>query len=228
MRREYSVLVSLATVAVATIPEPLLYRLLIHRRARLWRKAGIVFVHVPKNGGTSMCASLFGRPLGHIPATAIMQFADARIRRLPSFAITRNPWARTLSAYRFARAGVTRDGARIQRPRQYGRGVFDSFPRFVHEWLPHQDLSHADPVFRPQCAYICHPDGSRAVSYVGRLENLTGVGQFIRSHGIAFYGMGCLNQTGAADDYRDHYSPEMRRLVGRVYARDIEEFGYTF
>ncbi|GAH07415.1 unnamed protein product, partial [marine sediment metagenome] len=58
--------------------------------------------HIPRNGGTSINNALYGRFMGHYTARDVRFWAPDLFGRLPSFAVTRNPWARLLSAYRFA------------------------------------------------------------------------------------------------------------------------------
>ena len=37
-----------------------------------------------------------------------------------------------------------------------------------------------------------------------------------------------INQTAKSYDYTDYYTPDMRDMVGAIYRRDIELFGYEF
>jgi hypothetical protein len=84
------------------IPEALIEARQIRRSKPYWDKAGIIFVHIPRCGSVSIGRALYGRPLGHYGWEKIKQTCPSLGTSIPSLAVTRNPWSRLFSAYKFA------------------------------------------------------------------------------------------------------------------------------
>jgi hypothetical protein len=212
------------------LPQALQRAILVKRRQRIWIDAGIVFVHIPKAAGTSVNEALYGRFMGHVHAWDIERWGSAKLKSLPSFSITRNPWDRLVSAYRFARRGRGIGGieAGVWRPQQYQDTRFESFDRFVREWLAKRDPAKLDPIFQPQWTFVCRPDGQLLPDHVGRLENLEPTLDFIRVTTGAPIEVEQSNRSGESTDYRDFYTPDLAEMVGGIYRQDIEIFGYSF
>ena len=119
---------------------------------------GVLFVHVPKTGGTSVARALYGtegvghRTVREVRAELGRQRADA----LFSFAVVRDPVDRAASAYRYLRAGGSNAldaafGARVL-------DEFSTFEAFVLGWLTPR-TSRVQVHFRPQADFVC--DGGR-------------------------------------------------------------------
>lgn len=213
------------------LPGGLQRALLIRRRARLWLGAGIVFVHVPKAAGTSINEALYGRFMGHPRAAEIRRWAPAAVNALPSFSVTRNPWDRLVSAWRFARAGAgvgETYRAGMKRPEQYRVPEFDTFERFVKEWLVPRDVTRIDGVFQPQWLFLCDRERNLLVDHVGRVEDLAPTLAFIRENTGRAVDLAQANRSGEAVDFRAFYTPELTKLIGNIYAADIDLFGYRF
>ena len=212
------------------LPQSFRFAVLARQRAPLWRKAGIVFVHVPKVAGTSINLALYGQWMGHARARDVQRWAPEEVKKLPRFAMTRNPWERLVSAYRFVTRGRGIGGgfqATPWRPERYHVPEFETFERFVTEWLVKSHI-WVDPVFQPQSSWICDPGGNILVDHVGRLEDLEPTLDFLRQHlGIA-PNIGEGNRSGERVDYKSFYTPELARLVGEVYYTDVAIFGYQF
>jgi len=69
---------------------------------------GVVMVHIPKAGGTSVATAVYGRNLGKIGSQhyAYSELAsDPELAALSSFTVVRNPYWRFLSAYNYLRGG---------------------------------------------------------------------------------------------------------------------------
>ena len=205
--------------------------LLVRRRSADWLRAGVVFIHVPKAAGTSVSEALYGRFLGHARAADVKRWGAANVVSLPFVAVTRNPWDRLVSAYRFAKRGAGLGGGNpgaVWRPEQYAAPEFGTFERFVSDWLAKRNPRDLDLIFQPQCQFVCDEIGNVIVDHLGRFENL--------SETYAFLGAGKRNvpmaresnRSGDPVDYRTFYTPQLVELAASIYREDVERFGYTF
>jgi hypothetical protein len=213
------------------LPGGLRRALLVRRRAEYWRRAGIVFIHVPKVAGTSMNEALYGRFMGHPRALDLKRWAPPDVKALPSFSLTRNPWDRLVSAYRFASAGQgvgESYRAGMWKPERYRVPEFESFERFVRDWLAPRDATKLDGVFQPQWLFLCDRRMNLLVDHVGRLEDLGPTYDFIARVLGSAPRIARANRSGDSADYRGFYTPELTKIVGDIYRRDAEMFGYEF
>jgi hypothetical protein len=212
-------------------PRQLQMRLLVRRRTPMWLNRGILFIHIPRAAGTSINQALYGRFMGHPKAAEIRRWGSAPLNALPSFAITRNPWERLVSSYRFARRGSGTGGAfeaGILRPDQYRGAEFDTFERFVKQWLLHQNRTSLDGIFQPQTTFVADADGQPLLDHVGCLNDLEPTLDFIE-HALGYRPeIPQGNRSGKRTDFRHFYTGELVELVGNFYARDVEAFGYSF
>jgi len=211
------------------IPERLRMAQLVLRRAHAWQKAGFIFVHVPKNGGTSINTALYGQFMGHCRVSDIERLRPDLLRKLPSLAVTRNPWARAYSAWNFARKGAEMtDGAQIRNAARYQNKEFESFERFVMEWLPGRDLGKEDYVFRPQVQFLLNRSGEIGVGHLGRIEDPASYDAYLSERMGRPIAIGHMNRSTDANSYHKAYTTEMRDTVARCYAADLERFNYDF
>lgn len=214
------------------LPESFRLAVLVRvRAAPHWKRAGVIFVHIPKAAGTSISHALYGRSIAHPRALDIERWATPELRSLPSFAVSRNPWDRLVSAYRFAKRGRGIGGARqswVWRPEQYQVPEFDTFERFVKEWLAPRDVPTLDGVFQPQSAFVCDADGRLLVDHIGKLEDLGTTFAFLREKLGYVPAIEEANRSGERVDYRTFYTAELMETVGQIYQHDVRTFGYDF
>ena len=211
------------------IPEGLRMGQLVLRRAVALQHAGVIFVHIPKNGGTSINNAVYGRFMGHFRVRDIERVRPNLLRSLPSFAVSRNPWARAYSAWSFAREGAAmKDGVQIRNPVRYQALEFASFERFVLEWLPSRDLNREDYVFRPQSQFLLNRRGETGVSHLGRIEDPGSYLPFLEEALGRRIEIRHLNRTADSFRYREAYTLEMRDSITRCYAADLEKLDYDF
>jgi hypothetical protein len=117
----------------------------------------------------------------------------------------------------------------VQNVEQYSVPAFDSFERFLFEWLANVDVYTADYVFRPQHAFLMDSNGNRIVDFVGRMEELDQCISAVSMRLGRAIEIGHLNATNADLHYSDAYtSSEMVSIVERVYKRDVQAFSYRF
>lgn len=213
------------------IGTPIERALLVRRRSRDWLRAGVVFIHIPKAAGTSISEELYGRFLGHISAADVKRWSSPAVTSLPFVAVTRNPWDRLVSAYRFIKSGAGLGGispGAVWRPEQYAIPEFDSFERFLRDWLQNRDLRKLDFVFQPQSPFVCDAQGEITVDHVGRFEDLASTFSLLNSISPGAVRTVMSNRSGSAVDYRTFYTRELAEIVASLYDEDIARFGYIF
>ncbi|WP_404481732.1 sulfotransferase [Novosphingobium sp. BL-52-GroH] len=179
------------------------------------RDCGVLFIHVPKNAGTSVCESLYGRQIKHETVRYYAMVAPD-VLDLPSFAVVRDPIGRFLSAYRYARNGGTGDRA-VARPfnaryRAF-RGIDDAIDHLACARGPF-DIDH---IFRPQNWYLTDARGRCRIDTLVPYEALDQLGDIV--------GLGDLdelpqlNRCGSAP--APALSPSQEAFVRDFYAADF-------
>jgi hypothetical protein len=200
----------------------------------------VLFVHVPKAGGSSAdrifdalapdARRVVGRQR-HAPYNRIL-LAAPKLADYWSFGFVRNPWARMVSwwtmvgkVFARAEAGHPRALAKLRNHPEawYPEGEYrHDFDRFVLE-----GTLALKKVGRPQLATLSAR--GRRVDFIGRLESFDRDIAVVREHlGLSPEDpVPHVNRTRHSD-YRDFYSDETRDHVAKVFAVDIDAFGYTF
>ena len=142
-----------------------------HRRLHAIEEAGALFIHIPKNAGMAVSQALYGQQIYHASIRFYGRFAPDLVRRLPSFAIWRDPIERFLSAVRFARTNGNA-GNRI------AAGFRADYARFanIDEVLDHiehaRSIFDVDHIFRPQFWYVSDRRARLAVDRILLIEEL--------------------------------------------------------
>nr|WP_298796411.1 hypothetical protein [uncultured Acetobacter sp.] len=85
------------------LPVPLSNKRL--ERLQTIRKAGALFIHIPKNAGTTISHELYGSSMRHESIRYYQKHAPDVVNAMPSFALWRDPVERFLSSYDFIRNG---------------------------------------------------------------------------------------------------------------------------
>lgn len=218
-----------ARVVLSRLPRSVRLSLLVQRRERYLRAAGMVFIHIPKAAGSSINQALYGRFMGHYTAAQVKSFGSAQVKTLPRFTVVRNPWARVYSAWRFSRIekGLG-DGVVVgMKPGLYDLPEFETFEQFVTEWLPRADMKKEDWVFHPQHNWFLDSSGRKIVDHIGRLEDLSPTVDWVRERTGRTLEIPHTNRSGDAVDLRQLYTPDTAAIVGHVYAEDVRRLGYA-
>ena len=128
------------------------------------------------------------------------------------FAFVRNPFDRFVSYASF----ITREVGHFDRDPQKTMRHFVANPPWEHI------------LFRPQHEFVTDDKGELLTDYVGRVEQMQQSYDEIAGRvGIPTARLDQVNSSRRGD-YRDYYDQALIDGVAKLYARDLELFGYEF
>jgi hypothetical protein len=178
-----------------------------------------IYVRMAKTGSTSFLRYLHKhvsdlRPVvpntwnddfRHIPLWAMKQnLGKKAYKNYFKFTFVRNPWARCVSAFEYS----------IDWARKHNYPLPDSFISFI---------TNTEMKYRSQA------DFGYGCDYFARLENLSDDLDFIcKKLKLPRYKLPHRNKTEHKYHYTEYYDEETKAIVDKMYAKDIEQFGYKF
>lgn len=225
-------------MAIASFPAPLhpVLRRVAHWRHRargtslyqpLLRQHRVIFIHVPKTGGQSVCQALFGNPdhAGHIPLADYERENPVLCAVFTKCGFVRNPYARLLSAYTYLMRHSAFPADIALRETVLAR--YTDFADFILRGLSEDAEVRQWWHFRPQMSFLCLADGRMGLDFVGRHESL--MTDYARLRARLGFGadLPWLN-AGSGGDYRAAYNDGTAAVAERFYQTDLAQFGYTF
>jgi len=196
------------------------------------RSKKILFIHVPRTGGTSIAIALYGQKTDHHSAAYYRAIDQAFFSQCFKFTFVRNPWDRLVSAYHLLRRGHT-EYVRVWSPQKYSDLLDMSFDDFVCSWLwkRREQLMELDTTLWTQAYFTHSPDGDSLVDFVGRRETMEADLLHLRERrNIAIRNMHLNRSLNREDqDYRSYYTDQDTvEAVREIYAKDIAFFKYDF
>ena len=142
----------------------------------------VIFVHIPKNAGSSVLSALGAPERGrlHIDYSHYLRSDSERFARYLKFAVVRDPVSRAISAYRYLIAGGNQSAEDLELGTLI-RKECSTFDGFIQDFLTPSVLANWD-MFRPQSSYICARNGALMVDIVLHFESLDEDYQQLRRH----------------------------------------------
>lgn len=183
----------------------------------------LLFVHIPKTGGTSIARSLkiSLRTGQHDSALKLRDYMPAEDWNSKyKFTIIRNPWDFVVSWYHWHRYNEK----------------YDSFEEWIKKGLPVEPkpwfLEGAPNNPLDQENYFCDQDGAILVDYVGRFESLGQSFEHVKKTTGKVPGTTKLlhvQQTrGPRPHYKTFYNQETQQIVGDRFKDFCERFEYKY
>lgn len=161
-------------------------------------------------------ATILGKDPQHAPAATIKENFEAEWGNYIKFCVVRNPWSKTLSDYFWQVRGV-------QDP--------PSFTDFVKALSNGDRLGKIVPLHNSNWD-MCAINESICVDKIVRFEQLSiGLQDVTKEIGISWDGWlpkSKLNSTKKVRPYKDFYDAETKRIISKIYAREIDHFKYVF
>lgn len=193
------------------------------------RERRVIFIHVPKAAGSSIKMSLYGTVDngGHRRILEFAAYDAQKTRDFFKFGFVRNPWDRLLSAYSFLmQGGIT------GRDKQFTKAYLARHADFNIFVLALADPQYRTVVmrydhFRPQCHWLCMSRGKgHAMDFLGRFETMQAdLARLSEILGIELDG-GRRILPSVHIPFHEAYTTETWRIVSKIYAEDIQSFGY--
>lgn len=151
---------------------------------------------------------------GHISLAEVRPFlGEDRFADYFKFAFVRNPFDRFISYCAFA---TSREGS------------FDRDPKRVMRHFLFTAPPHGHVIFRPQHLFLADRDGTLLVDELGKVEDMQRCYDAICARvGIPTTALDHANRSRRGD-YRAYYDQQLIDGVAKIYARDLELFGYDY
>ena len=206
------------------------------------RQRKIIFIHIPKTGGTSiediiwgtnrkqrspeqLWMGIVGPGRNKYQTGGLQHLLAAQVRREVGadlfgacfkFAVVRNPWDKAVSQYVYMKQ-------RRDLRRRIGINRFSSFKTYLSR------LHRFDHVqWMPQWRFLLDENGEMLMDFIGRFEDF----EADVRNALAQVNIPCNTlpheKKGKRDHYARYYDQESREMVAHIYAKDIELFGYSF
>jgi hypothetical protein len=151
---------------------------------------------------------------GHISLTQLRPFLEAeKFDSYFKFAFVRNPFDRFVSYCAF----MTRE-----------RKDFERDPKAVMRHILAAPGARQHVLFQPQHSFISDEKGELLTYFVGRVEEMqASFNEICDRIGIPRADLEKANESSRGN-YRQYYDQQLAEGVAKLYARDLELFGYEF
>ena len=176
----------------------------------------MIFIHIPKTGGTSIRDIVGGS--GHKKVT------DVDIEGKFSFAFVRNPYDRLVSIFFFG-------GGKKRRYENSTNGFNKSVYEF-HKYVRNLGTKFEDGRLKgvgrslqPQHHWLADAGGSVNLTFIGKFENIDKDWEHVARILKVKDTLGHLNKTDHKH-YERYYTPEIKAIVRKLYGKDFKLFGY--
>jgi len=188
----------------------------------------LIFIHIPKNAGTSITTHFKMEDIGHHLWQYYYQKYKNYWGNYKKISISRNPWDRVVSCYEYAKLlnsywhsvnGKSKEGKHLDYELLKNKS-FEECINILKE-NPHQ-LKHQG--WRNQHHYIFNGNNS-VIDNIIKIENLNKELSILLDKSIEVPRINMSNNK----NYKSYYkNKEMIEVVRDLYKKDIEFFNYEF
>lgn len=187
-----------------------------------------VFVHIPKTGGTSVLKWISENLEYKKSSTKHCSFnkwQKQQAIKANHFTVVRNPYARILSWFNYqGKMACNRKTSNNQR--NYDEDMIFYYKKGFEYWLErgHPGVLLNKTILTQQTDYY-----TSDCLFVLSTENLNNEFTLIQDYFNVFEPIKHLNKSdGSTKNYRDYYNSNTKKIVSKLYEKDLDVLGYTF
>ncbi len=189
----------------------------------------IVFVHIPKNGGTSIRKIIFENSGGtyiknHPTFDEITKIKPEYVENKISFCIIRNPFDRFISIFRF-------NNQEKRLKKIFGenylniKNKIDTLDKFIENFEFPKSRWLGKSLYTPQVVW------ANNVKNIFKIEDQYEIKKFLQVNGIKGE-IPLENSSGPITKnnfyYRDYYNVETKKFIENKFKEDLDKFNYEF
>ncbi len=180
----------------------------------------VVFIHINKTGGTSVCNAL-GLKKSHMTAKEIIDvIGKKKFKSSYKIAAVRNPWDKVLSHYKYrVKTNQTDLGEK-------------TIP--FSDWVKKTYGENKDPfyydkpkMFQPQVDWLKDYEQKIDINKIMKFEDLNNEFEKVSSHLDLNKSLPHLNATQKAN-YKEFYDDESKSIIAKWFAEDLDMFKYEY
>lgn len=196
-----------------------------------------IFIHIPKNAGTSLASAINLPSTSHKKAHEIIASdSKAFFETQYSFSVVRNPFDRFISLYNYARMEISHYHNNIE-PEKSKFGIHEDYELLKNasinecaEYLTQGKLKHDENwnQWLPQYTWLYDKKGQKLlVNNVFKMEELDEMIRFFYAKFKKKLHIPVLNKSND-QSYQEIIDPATQAILEDYYAKDLAFFGYEF
>ena len=189
-----------------------------------------IFIHIPRTAGTSFEVAINGEPYNysqfkfkHLTASYAKILYKDYWNDYFKFSIVRNPWDRMVSMCRFENFY----GCKIRNGKLNINQYLQKWPVIEIDPRTDCDINHNNTIYDNSIYKNLLSDD---LDFVGKFEKLEENFTFVKQTiGLDFGDFPYYHKNKSKHKhYTEYYDDETKEIVGELYKKDIEYFGYEF
>ncbi len=184
----------------------------------------ILFVHIPKTGGTSIATAILGKPKGHPYLYEFYMANKVYAKEFKKICVVRNPYDRVVSAFAYiSKRDCNREFKDLFNELEIV--VFDDLIRALDDKKKYRKICNYIVHFRSQHELIdCK---GLKMDKIYKFEEFDHIERDLSKMLGAKLVLQKLN-TSPRKKYKEYYDDFSRSVVERIYKKDLELFCYSF